>query len=60
VRGFVTDVENATVENGDRRRVLLTGCNAQLVLSAGTCEWDLALNKDKDDHGYWAAKQPGK
>lgn len=32
MKGFVTDIENATLENGDYRRVLYTGVNTQLVL----------------------------
>ena len=32
MKGFVTDIEKATLENGDYRRVLFTGRNTQLVL----------------------------
>lgn len=32
MKGYVTDIENATLENGDYRRVLFTGRNTQLVL----------------------------
>ena len=32
MKGYVTDIENATLENTDFRRVLYTGKNSQLVL----------------------------
>jgi mannose-6-phosphate isomerase-like protein (cupin superfamily) len=32
MKGFVTDIEDATLENYDYRRVLFTGSNTQLVL----------------------------
>ena len=32
MKGYVTDIENATLENTDFRRVLYTGRNSQLVL----------------------------
>jgi mannose-6-phosphate isomerase-like protein (cupin superfamily) len=32
MNGYVTDIENATIENGDYRRVLFTGRIMQLVL----------------------------
>ena len=32
MKGFVTDIEHATLENTDYRRVLFTGQNTQLVL----------------------------
>lgn len=34
MKGFVADIEELTVENGDFRRVLYTGKNLQLVLMA--------------------------
>jgi mannose-6-phosphate isomerase-like protein (cupin superfamily) len=32
MKGYITDIENATLENTDFRRVLYTGKNSQLVL----------------------------
>ena len=34
MKGFVKDIEKATLENSDYRRVLFTGRNTQLVLMA--------------------------
>lgn len=32
MKGYVTDIESATLQNSDYRRVLFTGRNTQLVL----------------------------
>jgi mannose-6-phosphate isomerase-like protein (cupin superfamily) len=50
MKGYVDDIEKATLANGDFRRVLYTGHNLQLVLMTLPPGWDIGeeVHEDRD------------
>jgi len=58
MKGFVTDIEKATLDNGDYRRVLFTGSNTQLVLMSIAAGDEIGL-ETHEEHDQFIRVESG-
>jgi mannose-6-phosphate isomerase-like protein (cupin superfamily) len=58
MKGFITDIEKATLENSDYRRVLFTGRNTQLVLMVIAPGDEIGL-ETHDEHDQFIRVESG-
>ena len=52
MKGYVTDIESATLQNSDYRRVLFTGSNTQLVLMSIPPGEEIGLESHEEHHQF--------
>lgn len=58
MKGYVTDIESATLHNNDYRRVLFTGSNTQLVLMSIAPGDEIGL-ETHDEHDQFIRVESG-
>jgi len=58
MNGYVTDIESATLQNSDYRRVLFTGSNTQLVLMSFAPGEEIGL-ETHDEHDQFIRVESG-
>jgi mannose-6-phosphate isomerase-like protein (cupin superfamily) len=58
MKGYVTDIESATLQNSDYRRVLFTGSNTQLVLMSIAPGDEIGL-ETQDEHDQFIRVESG-
>ena len=58
MKGYVTNIESATIDNSDYRRVLFTGRNTQLVLMALGPRDEIGL-ETHDEHDQFIRVESG-
>lgn len=58
MKGYVTDIESATLQNSDYRRVLFTGRNTQLVLMSIAPGDEIGL-ETHDEHDQFIRVESG-
>lgn len=57
MKGFFTNIEQATLDNNDFRRVLYTGKHAQLVLMSLAPNEEIGTEVHEDNDHFFASKR---